>query len=128
MDYNKMKKENHHNDQTLTQLKQTLTNREQTILVFQQYTRENCLIVPEIEKNEDTNGKIKDLARHKRGLNIKGTDLDKTHRIGKPEDGKPRPIFVKFAQNNEWPAFMKNRTKIKGSNKVGVNVLLTPYT
>ncbi len=66
MDYNKIKKESHHNDQTLTQLRQTLTIREQTKLVLQQYTTENCLIVSELKKNEDTNGKIKDLARDKR--------------------------------------------------------------
>ncbi len=127
IDYDKVKEESLQNQQTLTSMQNHLKRREQIVEDLQQYTRRNCVIVtgvPEAGKNEDTDSKIKELAKDKMDLNIEDIDLDRTHRIGKPQDGKPRPIVVKFTRYNTRHEFMKNRKKLKGT-KVGVNDLLT---
>ena len=43
-------------------------------------------------------------------------DLDRTHRIGKVNNGKSRPIIVKFARYNECKKVFHNKQKLKGKN------------
>ena len=43
-------------------------------------------------------------------------DLDRTHRIGKVNNGKSRPIIVKFARYNVRKKIFHNKRKLKGKN------------
>ena len=43
-------------------------------------------------------------------------DLDRTHRIGKVNNGKSRPIIVKFARYNVRKKVFHNKRKLKGKN------------
>ena len=66
-----------------------------------QYSRRNCLLVhglPE-EKNEKTDSKAINLIKEKLGIELDERDIDRSHRLGKLNNGKtsPRPIIVKFS-------------------------------
>ena len=49
-------------------------------------------------------------------LEVYQTDLDRSHRLGKPRasGGKPRPIIVKFSRYNLRNSVFKNKKKLKG--------------
>ncbi len=124
-----LQKTNSDNEKRISSLQKTLNERSETIEDLQQYTRRNCLIVtglPE-EKGEDTDQTIRKLAKDKMNIDLDERDLDRSHRLGKPQDGKRRPIVVKFTRYNTRQRFMKNRKHLKGS-RVGVQDLLTPHT
>ena len=113
----------------MSNLLESLKKRAVTIEDLQQYTRRNCLIVTGVpeEKDENTDLKIVNLAKENMSIPLEETDLDRSHRIGKPNEGKTRPIVVKFVRHNVRQHFIKNRKKLKGS-RVGVQDLLTPYS
>ena len=57
----------------------------------------------------------------KKKLNIE--DLDRTHRIGKVNNGKSRPIIVKFARYNVRKKIFHNKRKLKGKNTESLTML-----
>jgi hypothetical protein len=117
------------NDFRITNVANTLTNRSETIEDLQQYTRRNCVIVTGIpeEVDEKTDDAVIKIASEMMELPLEDTDIDRSHRIGRPRNGKARPVVVKFARYNTRQKFMLKRTKLKGS-KLGVQDLLTPFT
>ena len=50
-------------------------------------------------------------------------DLDRTHRIGKVNNGKSRPIIVKFARYNVRKKIFHNKRKLKGKNTESLTML-----
>ena len=49
------------------------------------------------ERGEDTDQKVVDMAQNCLNLNIQKSDIDRSHRVGKPNIwGRPRPVIVKF--------------------------------
>ena len=66
----------------------------------QQYSRRASLRIVNDwreERGEDTDEKVVEMARTQLNLNIDKSDIDRSHRVGKPHPrGKPRPIIVKF--------------------------------
>ena len=87
----------------------------------QKYSRRNCLLlhgVPESEK-EDTDALLRTTVSEHLGVEIKGHDLDRTHRIGaKRGDGSARPIIAKFTRYNKRAAVFREKRKFKGSGFV----------
>ena len=57
----------------------------------------------------------------KKKLNIE--DLDRTHRIGKVNNGKSRPIIVKFARYNVRKKIFHNKRKLKVKNTESLTML-----
>lgn len=87
---------------------------------LEQYSRRNCLRIfglPE-SQHEDTNEKVVNLAKSKLGVNIDPSNIDRSHRIGKPTSTNPRPIIVKFTSYAARARFIKSRRQLKGTNVV----------
>ncbi|KAK3917579.1 Protein unc-13-like protein C [Frankliniella fusca] len=81
----------------------------------EQYARRNCLRIfglPE-KPNEKTDELVVDLAV-KLGINISETQIDRSHRVGKPGT-KPRPIIVKFIGYATRKAVFTSKKTLKGS-------------
>ena len=92
-------------------------------------SRRNCLVVtgvPEKKGVEDTDETIKSFAADKLGLEITYMDIYRTHRLGRKQGTKPRPIIVKFVPYNLRRKFMRERKKLKGQG-MGIQELLTPF-
>ena len=87
---------------------------------LEQYSRRNCLRVFGIEEhpNENTNVAVMDLTSKYLGFKLNPSDIDRSHRIGKKEQGKPRAIIIKFQNYNARDQCIKNRRKLKGTKFV----------
>ena len=94
---------------------------------LEQYSRRNCLLVTGVQEEigENTDETIMKIAKEKMNMDIEPRDLDRSHRVGKPKDGKKRPIVVKFARYNDRHRFIKARKGLKGT-RIGVQDLLSP--
>ncbi len=102
--------------------------RRTEIRELMQYSRRNCVLVTGIPESqgENTDDIIMKLAADKLEVPMDEIELDRTHRIGKPNHEKPRPIVVKFTRHNKRQQIMRNRKKLKGT-KIGIQELLTKY-
>lgn len=105
---------------------------------LEQYSRRNCLLVHGVAEpqagtrsRENTDDVVLDVFNNKLGLNLDGTDLDRSHRIGRrsPQSGssepnKPRPVIVKFVSYNVRAEVFRSKRKLKGTG-LGVSESLT---
>ena len=85
----------------------------------EQYSRKNCLLIHGIpeNKNENTDVLAMEVIDTKMDIKITENDIDRTHRIGKPKNnGKPRPIILKFVRYNDRKKvfFSKKLLKVSG--------------
>ena len=86
---------------------------------LEQYGRRNCLVIHGVaeSENESTDEVFVELVNTNLGLSIKQRDLDRSHRLGKPNsNGRARPIIAKFARYNVRAKVFANKKKMKGSN------------
>ena len=95
----------------------------------EQYSRKNCLLIHGIpeNKNENTDVLAMEVIDTKMDIKITENDIDRTHRIGKPKNnGKPRPIILKFVRYNDRKKvfFSKKLLKISG---VSITESLTAF-
>ena len=95
---------------TIESLKGCLDRREQ-------YSRRICLLIhglPE-SKNKNTYELVIDTVKEKMREEIEKDEIDRLHRLGAlKNNGKSRPIVIKFVRYNTRCRFFKNRKKIKG--------------
>ena len=84
---------------------------------LEQYGRRNCVLVHGIpeKKDEDTDVLFTETIQQHLNISIKPRDIDRTHRIGKPTEGKNRPIIAKFARYNKRRTVFLNKKAFKGS-------------
>ena len=82
----------------------------------EQYSRRNCLLIhglPE-SKNENTDELVIDTIKEKMGEEIEKDEIDTSHRLGTPNNnGKSRPIIIKFVRYNTRYRIFKNKKKGK---------------
>ncbi len=94
----------------------------------EQYSRRNLVRISGIEehKGENTDDLVLDLSR-KIGSNLTLTELDRTHRVGKPSPNKPRDIIVKFTSYRARQELYLCRKELKdhGFEKTFINEDLT---
>ena len=87
---------------------------------LEQYSRRNCLLFLGLKESdgENTDKVVIDTIRKEMTIDISEQDLDRTHRIGKASrnDGKSRPIIVKFARYAVRDQIYKNKRVLKGKN------------
>ena len=85
----------------------------------EQYSRRNCLLIhglPE-SKNENTDELVIDTIKEKMGEEIEKDEIDRSHRLGAPKNnGKSRPIIIKFVRYNTRCRIFKNKKKLKGES------------
>ena len=65
-------------------------------------------------RNENTDQIVIETLKEKMGEKYKEVHLDRTQRLGAPQDDKVRPIIVKFARYNTRSRVFKNKNKLKG--------------
>ena len=66
-------------------------------------------------KNENTDELVLDTVKEKMGEEIEKDEIDRLHRLGAPKNnGKSRPIIIKFARHNTRCRIFKNKKKIEG--------------
>ena len=85
----------------------------------EQYSRRNCLLIhglPE-SKNENTDELVIDTIKEKMGEEIEKNEIDRSHRLGPPKNnGKSRPIIIKFVRYNTRCRIFKNKKKLKAKS------------
>ena len=71
----------------------------------EQYSKQNCLLIHEINEGnqENTYDLALEIFREKLDIELIQRDLDRTHRIGKNDkrSNQPRPVIVKFIRYND---------------------------
>ena len=78
------------------------------------------------EKDESTDNKVLNIFKETLGLNsLKLEDIGRSHRLGKKENGKKRPIIVRFATYRQKAMVYSNKRKLKGTRTV-ISENLTP--
>ncbi len=92
--------------------------------------------VPELPEDQEYSEekeieKIVNLAREKMSITIKGSSIEKVHRLGKRKENKPRDIVVRFRSNITRNKFYQNRKKTCNhsdpEHSIYVNDHLTEY-
>lgn len=93
---------------------------------LEQYSRRNCLLIHGVKekKDENTNHQSLKVFRDNLKLDIQSSDLDRSHRIGKHQPGKTRPIIVKFARYDQRRRVFVSKKLLKGSG-IGITENLT---
>jgi len=58
-----------------------------------------------------------DIGRKGLGVDIHDTDVEQFYRLGRKEEGKERPLLVKFAREEKKQEVKKNLKELRGANK-----------
>ena len=115
----KIKKEN-------SELQKRVKTLELAVDAGEQYSRRNCLRISGKKEvtGENTDDIVLDIAEAL-GVNIDVSDIDRSHRLGKPGTTaeprtKPRDIIVKFVSYRQRNMFYRARTSMKDRGYKGV--------
>ena len=81
---------------------------------LEQYSRRLCLNVTGVPErpDEDTNQLVRDLAKMA-GVNISPGDIDASHRVGAPKQGKARTVIVRFTHFPARQALYNARRELR---------------
>lgn len=94
----------------------------------EQYSR-RCNVrihgIPE-KKDENCYGVVTEFCKQDLGCELGVHEIDRTHRVGKPNDNSPRALIVKFCSYQSKAKVMKSRRNLKGSS-LYVNEDLTAF-
>lgn len=94
----------------------------------EQYTRRNCLRIYGVTESEaeSTDEVILKLAQEKLKVDMKKEDIDRSHRVPyrDTDNGKPKPIIVKFTSYNLRDKIYRARSLLKGT-RIYINEDLT---
>lgn len=94
----------------------------------EQYSSRECIVlhgIPE-EKKEDTDLTFIKEINSRLDENISVSDLDRTHRLGKPGGRRgPRPIIAKLLRHNDKARIFRKKKMLKGS-RIMLTERLTP--
>lgn len=114
-------------ERSIKEIKKISSDNQQRIISLEnrlddleQYSRRNSLRlygVPE-EAGENTNVLVLDIFNSTLNVNLSTTDIDRTHRIGRTSEKKPRAIIIKFVSYQSKSLVYLNKKKFKGSKIV----------
>ena len=90
------------------ELKTRVVNLERAVDAGEQYSRRNSLRMSGVQEqpNEDTDAIVIETARAI-DSEINLSDIDRSHRVGKPRAGRPRDIIIKFSTYRARQKFYK---------------------
>lgn len=118
----------------IQQLQSQLEKQNNTVVRLQnrlnhqeQYERRNCLRffgIPE-KAGEVTDDLVIQVAKDI-GVDLSKADLERSHRVGKPRNNKPRAIIAKFVSYRKRAEVMHERRKLAGSRKSIMEDLTAP--
>ena len=106
-------------DNEIAELKEQLRRTNEQLNDLEQYSRRLCMNISGIPETagESTDRIVTDLASLA-GVNITPADIDRSHRIGKPGDGKSRPIIVRFTNFPKRQEFYDARRQLRTPRRV----------
>lgn len=106
-----------------TALKKRVSALEAAMDGSEQYSRRNSLRISGIPEtvNEDTDKAVLHVAETM-GVSVSPSEIDRSHRLGKPSDRQTRDVLVKFTSYRARERLMKNRRNLKTSELRGVYV------
>lgn len=89
----------------------------------EQYSRRNCLRISGIRENanENTDELILDMTRSM-NVDLSLQEIDRSHRVGKPNAAKPRDIIVKLSTFRAREKLYKARRQLKDTGHAGVYI------
>lgn len=104
-------------------LKKRVSTLEAQMDASEQYSRRNSLRISGIPEtvNDDTDQIVLHVAETV-GVNISPSEIDRSHRLGRPGNRQIRDILVKFTSYRARERLMKNRRNLKTSELRGVFV------
>ena len=68
------------------------------------------------ERKRDDMSFLVDMGRKGLGVDIEDTDVEQFYRLGRKEEGKERPLLVKFAREEKKQEVMENLKELRGAN------------
>ncbi|XP_052783207.1 uncharacterized protein LOC128219438 [Mya arenaria] len=113
----------------LTHLRAKVIHLEGEMDAANQYSRRNCILISNMKElpEENTNDIAIQVAKEG-GLDITPSDIDRSHRNGKPKVNKPRDIIVKFVSYKTKHDFMKIRKQLRQrKSQAYINEHLTSF-
>ena len=83
----------------------------------EQYSRRMCVRISGVDEpdNEGTNPIILNLAA-RMSVDLRASDIDRSHRVGRSKAGRSREIIVKFTNYSARLNFIKGRKQLKNSS------------
>lgn len=109
------------NAEEIGQVKYAIKTREIQMNDLEQYTRANNIRIYGLDdRNRDENVEETTLVviqflKNKLDIDLKETDIDIAHRLGKFSDDANRPVICRFVSRMNKQKVMKNRRLLKGS-------------
>lgn len=122
------RKEVDHLNVELTKQQDTIGRLDGELEELKQYSRRNNIRVfgsPE-SAGEITDDVVIDIMVKQLGVELRSSDIDRSHRVGKPGGPKARPIIVKLTSHKKKREILKEKKKLKKS-KISVHEDLTRY-
>ena len=105
------------------ELKSRVEKLEGAVEQAEQYSRRNLLRmsgIPE-DPNESTDSIVVDIATAI-SVDLDLSEIDRSHRVGKPRAGRPRDIIIKFLTYRARQKLYKSRTLLKDRGHKGVYI------
>ena len=104
----------------LATTKTRLAEAEQRLEEVDQRERRNCVIISGIpeKKDESTDGLVMDVSRAA-GLELSPDSIDRSHRLGRANPGKARPILVRFTGANARQRLFDKRKELSADKVTG---------
>ena len=101
----------------LADTKARLSAAEQRLEDIENYSRRNCVIISGVPENtgESTDRLVVDVGKTA-GLNLTNDCLDRSHRLGRAQPGKTRPIIAKFLSYNTRQKLFDSRKELSAEN------------
>ena len=102
----------------LAALGRTVDEQKSEIDQLEQYGHRNCLVVHGIDEvpNEDTTQLVINNFAENLGVTVTPQDVGRSHRLGRENNKKKRPIIVKFARYAVRADVYRNKKKLKGKS------------
>lgn len=107
-------------DQEIRELREELEDTKVKLNELEQYSRRLCLNVSGVPErpNENTNQLVTDLAKMA-GVDVTPGDIDTSHRVGAPGQGKVRGIIVRFTHYTARQALYDARRELRKPRHFG---------
>ena len=113
----KLKTEVSHLQTQVSDFQKQITKLQIADDVHEQYSRRNSARLwikdDEEKKEENTDAIVLNIAQ-KAGVKLQANDIDRSHRVGKPNQGKARPIICKFTSYSTRDRLYQARKKLVG--------------
>ncbi len=107
------------NNQRIKELEGQCQHLSQQIDDLEQCSRRNCLLLHGVaeSRNENTTNIAVDKLNHHLGTDLSPSNIDRSHRLGKPrhDSRRPRPIIVKFTSYQHRQSVYNQKKKLKNT-------------